>query len=414
MMQHAMSVPPLDSRRGDPQGGAVRVVRIIARLNIGGPAIQAITLTRRLRGRGYVTRLVRGRESPDEGSMDDLARELGVNPTLVGSLRRDPGGGDLAAVVRLARILRRDRPQIVHTHAAKAGTLGRVAAILAFPRARARPVLVHTFHGHSLIGYFAPRVARVYTAIERILARSTDALVAVSPEIRDELVGLGVAPAARFTVVPLGFNLTPFLDDAGREARREAVRASWGVDGDDPVVTLVARLVPIKRVDRFLDVAAAVADRPRVRFVIVGDGELRDVLVASAAARGLGDRLHWAGFRRDMADVYAASDVVVLTSDNEGTPVSLIEAQAAGVPVVSTDVGGVAFVVQHGRTGLLASPRDHLELAEAVTALLDDAALAGRLAEAGRAQARTSFALDRLVDDLDALYRGLLANHTPR
>jgi glycosyltransferase involved in cell wall biosynthesis len=414
MMMHAMSMPPLDSRPGDPQPSAVRVVRIIARLNIGGPAIQAITLTRRLRERGYVTRLVRGRESPDEGSMDDLARELGVNPTLLGTLRRDPGRGDLAAIVRLARILRRDRPQIVHTHAAKAGALGRVAAILAFPRPRTRPVLVHTFHGHSLTGYFAPGVARVYTAIERILARSTDALVAVSPEIRDELVDLGVAAAVRFTVVPLGFDLTPFLDDAGREARREAVRTSWGVDGDDPVVTLVARLVPIKRVDRFLDVAAAVADRPRVRFVIVGDGELREELVASAAACGLGDRLHWAGFRRDMADVYAASDVIVLTSDNEGTPVSLIEAQAAGVPVVSTDVGGVAFVVEHGRTGLLASPGDHPELAGAIVALLDDAALAARLAAAGRAQARESFALDRLVDDLDALYRGRLGGHARR
>ncbi|MEJ7826129.1 MAG: glycosyltransferase [Solirubrobacteraceae bacterium] len=392
-----------------PADDALRVVRIIARLNIGGPAIQAITLTRRLRERGYATRLVRGSESADEGSMDDLALELGVPTTRLATLRRDPGAGDLATVIALARLLRRDRPQIVHTHAAKGGTLGRVATLLAFPRRATRPLLVHTFHGHSLSGYFSPRVARVYTAIERVLARHTDALVAVSPEVRDELVALGVAPAASFTVVALGFDLTRFLDDERREQRRDAVRASWGARLDDEVVTLIARLVPIKRVDRFLELAVALASRPRARFVIVGDGELRDALASSAVARALGDRLHWAGFRRDIHDVCVASDVVVLTSDNEGTPVSLIEAQAAAVAVVSTDVGGVRFAVLDGRTGLLAAPGDQAKLATAVARLLDDPPLAQRLAAAGRCHARDTFAIERLVGDVDDLYRELLA-----
>ncbi|MDX6676987.1 MAG: hypothetical protein QOE31_1039 [Solirubrobacteraceae bacterium] len=383
-------------------------MRIIARLNIGGPAIQAITLTQRLRERGYATRLVRGSESADEGSMDDLAVALGVPTTLVARLRRDPGAGDLASVVALARLLRRDRPQLVHTHAAKGGTLGRVATLLAYPRRGTRPVLVHTFHGHSLTGYFSPRVARVYTTIERVLARRTDALVAVSPEVRDDLVALGVAPAEHFTVIALGFDLTAFLDDTSREQRRAAVRASWGAGADDEVVTLVARLVPIKRVDRFLELATALAARPRARFVVVGDGELREQLTTSTAARELGDRLHWAGFRRDVADVCVASDVVVLTSDNEGTPVSLIEAQAAAVPVVSTDVGGVGFVVRDGRTGLLARADDPAALAAAVAAVLDDATLSARLAAAGRRHVREQFALQRLVDDVDALYRSLL------
>ena len=389
---------------GQPR--STRVVRIIARLNIGGPAIQAITLTKRLEERGYATRLVRGAESPDEGSMDDLAAELGVETTRVGSLRRDPGTGDLAAVVALMRLLRRDRPHVVHTHAAKGGTLGRVAALAAFPRAR--PVLVHTFHGHSLTGYFSPRTARVYRTIERWLARRTDALVAVSPEVRDDLVRLGVAPAERFTVVPLGFDLTRFLDDADRAERRAAMRAAWGVGPGDEVVTLIARLVPIKRVDRFLEVAAALGDRPRARFVVVGDGELRDGLQASDAARALGERLVWAGFRRDMPAVCMGSDVVVLTSDNEGTPVSLIEAQAAAVPVVSTDVGGVGFAVRHGVTGLLAAADDHAGLALAIAAVLDDPGLARSLADAGRRHVRDAFAIDRLIDDLDVLYRRLL------
>ncbi len=386
----------------------IRILRVIARLNIGGPAIQAISLTALLEARGYATRLVRGVESADEGSMDDLAARLGVAPTRLAAMRRDPGAGDLRALLDLARIARRDRPRLVHTHAAKAGTLGRAAVLLAFPRRRTRPVIVHTFHGHSLEGYFSSRTAGVYRAIEQVLARRTDVLVAVSEEVRDDLVRLRVAPADRIVVVALGLDLSACAADEDRERRRAALRRDLGVAGDAEVVTIVARLVPIKRVDRFLDVAARLADRPDARFVVVGDGELRDELAASPAARALGDRLVWAGFRRDIPDVCFASDVVVLTSDNEGTPVSLIEAQAAATPVVSTDVGGVRSVVLDGETGLLAARDDHDGLAGALRTLLDDPPLARRMARAGRAHVLGRFGLDRLVDDLDELYRGLL------
>jgi glycosyltransferase involved in cell wall biosynthesis len=395
---------------GTPSDGtrdAIRVLRVIARLNIGGPAIQAISLTALLRPRGYETRLVRGVEAPDEGSMDDLAERMGVTPTLLAGMRRHPGAGDLGALVELVRILRRDRPQIVHTHAAKAGTLGRVAVAMAFPRKR--PVVLHTFHGHSLTGYFSPRASRVYRGIERRLARRCDLLIAVSGEVRDDLVRMGVAPPERIVVIPLGFDLTGFLDDGDRERRRAAVRQEWGLEYDAEVITLVARLVPIKRVDRFLEVARRLLDRPKARFVVVGGGELRDELLASPAAGALGDRLVWAGFRRDIADVCFASDVVMLTSDNEGTPVSLIEAQAAAIPVVSTDVGGVRSAVLDGRTGMLARPQDHDGLAGAVRALLDDPAAAARMARAGRAHVTGAFGVERLVDDLDRVYRELLA-----
>ena len=201
----------------------VRLVRIIARLNVGGPAIQALTLTRLLEARGYRTRLVRGREGAREDSMDYLAAELGVAPTLVASMRRDPGLGDLVALRRLVSILRSDRPQIVHTHAAKAGTLGRVAALIAGRGSRS--VLVHTFHGHSLTGYFSGRTAGFYRIIERWLARRTDVLVAVSGEVRDDLVRLGVAAPERFVVVPVGFDLGRFLDDSSQTARQAAMRA---------------------------------------------------------------------------------------------------------------------------------------------------------------------------------------------
>lgn len=392
-----------------PSDHAVRIVRVIARLNIGGPAIQAITLTRLLEPLGYRTRLVRGREGDDEGSMDYLAAQLSVSPTLIPTMRRDPGLGDIAALGRLVAIFRRDRPRIVHTHAAKAGTLGRAAALIAFPRRSRRPIIVHTFHGHSLTGYFDSRTARLFREIERALARRTDALIAVSAEVRDDLVGLGVASADRFTVIPLGFDLRRFIDDSDRARRRAQLRDEWGLAAGDEVVTLVARLVPIKRVDRFLATARVLADRPRIRFVIVGDGELRDQLASSDDALALGDRVRWAGFRRDMPDVCFASDVIALTSDNEGTPVSLIEAQAAAVPVVATDVGGVRSAVRHGETGLLAPPEQPEQLAAAIASLLDEPARANKLGRAGRSYVRETYAIHRLVNDLDKLYSSLLS-----
>jgi glycosyltransferase involved in cell wall biosynthesis len=382
----------------------IPVLRVIARLNIGGPAIQAISLTALMQALGYRTRLVRGSESADEGTMDDLAQAMGVQPTLIASMRRDPGPGDLLALAQLVRIARRDRPALVHTHAAKGGTLGRVAVMLAFPRRR--PKVVHTFHGHSLTGYFSSRTARIYTRIERFLAKRTDVLIAVSEEVRDDLVGLGVAPLEQFEVVRLGLDLSAFADDADRAARRAALRAHWGVGDAERVVTLVARLVPIKRVDRFLETAALLRETDNTRFVIVGDGELRSELQASEAARAVGDRLVWAGFRRDVPDVCFASDVVVLTSDNEGTPVSLIEAQAAAVPVVSTSVGGVRSVVLDGETGLLAD--DPQALAAAIGSLLADPQRRAAMAARGREHVLGTFGVERLVGDLDRLYRRLL------
>jgi glycosyltransferase involved in cell wall biosynthesis len=325
-------------------------------------------------------------------------------------MRRDPGLGDLITLLRLVWLMWRDRPAIVHTHAAKGGTLGRVATLLAFPLRGRRPVVIHTYHGHSLTGYFSGRTAGVYRMVERLLAPRTDVLLAVSGEVRDDLVGLGVAPAQKFRVMPLGFDLSPFTVDAQRAERRHALREAWGARDDEVVVTLIARLVPIKRVDRFLAVARRLADRPKARFVVVGDGELREQLIASDDARALGDRLIWAGFRRDVPDVCFASDVVMLTSDNEGTPVSLIEAQAAAVPVVATDVGGVRSAVRDGESGWLAASDDTERLADAAGRLLDDPRRRSTMGQAGRAHVTSLYTLGRLVADHAALYDELLAS----
>jgi len=391
----------------------IRVARIIGRLNIGGPAIQAITLTKLLEPRGYRTLLIRGSEASHEGSMDDLAARYGVQPALIAGLRRELHPADVRALGALIRTLRAFRPDIVHTHLAKAGTLGRIAAVLAFPRRP--PLLVHTFHGHSLEGYFPARRSAAFRTIERVLGGRCARIVAVSSEVSEDLVRLRVAPRDRIEVIPLGLDLAPFqVHGDERIARAAAVRGELGVPPDARLVTLVARLVPIKRVDRFLRIASEIARRADVHFAIVGDGELRAALETSPVAAELADRLVWAGFRRDMPDVCFASDVVVLTSDNEGTPVSLIEAQAAAVPVVGTRVGGSATVVRDGETGRLVGVDDERAFADAVLDILAAPAAAAAMGIAGRHHVLGAFSLDRLVDDVDALYGRLLAEHRMR
>jgi len=364
-------------------------------------------MTKALEDRGYETTLVRGVEAPQEGSMDDLAHALDVSPTFVRSLSRELGPHDLTATLAVARIIIRVRPHVLHTHAAKAGTVGRLAALLAGSRGPA--ARVHTFHGHVLSGYFGARKERLFTVVERTLARTMSTLVAVSDEVKDDLVALRIAPERKIRVVPLGFDLTKFaLGGTEQRDARVRVRAEMGVHENDVMLCLVARLVPIKRVDRFLDVARRLADVPNVRFVVVGDGELGDELRASDAAKALGDRLVWAGMRRDMPAVMAAADVVCLTSDNEGTPVSLIEAQAASRPVVSTRVGGVASAVSDGVTGHLVQRDDVDAFAKRGGGLLTDRGAGAALGQAGRPAVMDRFSRDRLADDLDALYRDLL------
>ena len=205
----------------------IRVARIIGRLNIGGPAIQAITLSKLLEERGYRTLLIRGSEAPHEGSLDDLAAEYGVQPKLIAGLRRELHPSDVLAMPELVRTLRAFRPHIVHTHLAKAGTLGRTAALLAFPRNP--PLLVHTFHGHSLEGYFSPRKAAVFRRIERVLASRCAKIIAVSSEVADDLVRLGVAPRSKIEVIPVGFDLVAVSGRrrGTRNARAPSCARSW-------------------------------------------------------------------------------------------------------------------------------------------------------------------------------------------
>jgi glycosyltransferase involved in cell wall biosynthesis len=391
---------------GPTERPPVRVLRSIARLNVGGPAIQVVNLTRRLVPLGYTTVLLRGQEGPAEGTMDHLAAALDVRPIRVPGFRRGIGVHDVRALRWMVGYLRHFRPDVLHTHTAKAGALGRLAVMLA-PWWRP-PVVVHTFHGHVLKGEFSPRVSRVVAFVERILALPATCLIAVSDEIKADLVEFRVAPPEKIEVVRLGFDLDRFTTrDHERDGVRSAVRERLGIPRDVRLVTAIARLVKVKRVDRFLAMARELAELDDVWFLVAGDGDLREELEASPEARALGDRLVWAGFEREVSDICFASDVVVLTSDYEGTPVCLIEAQAAAVPVVATSVGGVKTVVLDGVTGRIVE-RNRGALAASTRELLEQPERREEMGDAGREHALASFTVDRLVSDIDDLYRRLL------
>src|SRR5579871_1931744 len=333
-------------RRSDPTR-RVRVLRIITRLNIGGPSIHAVKLTSALTPLGFDTRLIYGRVAAGEGEMADLLERERADATFLPTLQRSIAPlADLRSLAAIVGQIRRFRPDVVHTHMAKAGLLGRVAAFLFnLTHPRTRIAVIHTYHGHVLDGYFSRSVTATFIGLERLLARVSDVLIAVSPRVRDDLVQQHrIGRAAQFEVVPLGLDLDPFaaIDDQSRRA----ARAALDIDAATPVVTTVGRLTAIKQHELFLDVAARVlASVPDAIFLIAGDGERRGDLEARAARLGIAARVRFLGWRRDLTTIYGASDVFLLTSRNEGTPVALIEAMASGVAGVATDVGGVRDVL---------------------------------------------------------------------
>lgn len=378
----------------------IRVLRVIARLNIGGPAIHTILLTAGLDPDRFESTLVTGVEAAHEGNMLALAEEKGVQPLVVPQLGRELHPlKDLATVLRLRRLMRRVRPDIVHTHTAKAGAVGRTAAKLS-----GVPVIVHTFHGHVFHSYFGPAKTKFFLFIERRLARMSDAIVAVSEKQREEMAGYGVAPIEKIHVIPLGFDLAPFERPAAGVFRKEL-----GLGAGEKLVGIVARITAVKNHELFLDAAALVKERvPAARFVIVGDGELRSRIEQRARDLDLEDSVILTGWRSDLPEIYADLDVLALTSLNEGTPVSVIEAMASGCPVVSTRVGGVPDLVDEDVTGLMAGSGDARGLAEAIARLLTEPDLARRIADSARTFALERFRVERLVADVQKLYEELL------
>ncbi|MHB8620073.1 MAG: glycosyltransferase family 4 protein [Chloroflexota bacterium] len=372
-----------------------KIVRVIARLNVGGPAIHTILLAAKLRP-DYETVLVSGVESAAEGNMLPLAHRHGVVVRRIPELGREIHlVWDLVALFKLIRLIRRERPDIVHTHTAKAGLVGRVAAWLC-----GVPVVVHTFHGHVFRGYFGPVKSRLFVLLERLLARLTDRIIVVNEAQRSELLRFRIAPPDKLVAVPLGLELDAF---SAAPSQPGAMRRKWGVPLGAPLVGIVARLVPIKDHRLFLSAAAEVCRRRAdVWFAVIGDGELRPDL--EAYARELAIPVVFTAWESDLPAVYADLDLVCLTSLNEGSPVALIEALAAGKPVVATAVGGVADVVDDGRTGLLVHNRNPVALADAIVDLLASGGLRRQLGEDGRRTVVEKYDIERLVRDVKGIY----------
>lgn len=410
------------------EGERIRVARIVARLNVGGPARHCLLLADGLTERGFDTTLYTGAVDEGEATIEGARGD------------RTPGGApivrvpglcvapsplqDARALAALVAELRRTRPHVVHTHTSKAGALGRVAAALA-----GVPVVVHTFHGHVLADYFSPLPSALVRLAERGLARLSERIVTLSPTLRDELAGrFAITDRSRISVVPLGRDLTAF-----RAARRGALRRELGLSDDALLVGSVGRLVPIKRVPLLVRAFARAARQllaPRTgaprdpHLVLAGDGPCRPLIEAAAREAGLPGRIHLLGWREDLAAIDGDLDLAALSSKNEGTPLSLIEAFAAGVPAVATRVGGVPDLftasgevgpagVELRAEGALVAADDEAALAAALVHLLERPDLRASAAAAARARAE-AFSAERLLSDMDGLYRELLGARARR
>lgn len=345
--------------------------------------------------------MVKGQVAPGEAEMDDVIRRSGIQPLeMRGFSRAIVPIRDIRVLVALYRLLRRVRPEIVHTHKSKAGVVGRIAAWLA-----GVPLTLHTFHGLVFKGYFSAWKTGLILLVERLLARRTDVLVAVSELQRDELLADRIAAPSRICTVPLGVDLEPFLN---RQRGDAGFREELGFGASTRLVGIVARLVPIKGVDVFLSAAGQVADAlPDVRFVVIGDGELRAELESAAGETRLGDRVRFTGFRDDMARIYGSLDLSVLSSHHEGLPVALLESVACGCYVVATRVGGVPDLLRSERIGLMVAPGDARALAAGIQRALRERR---KISVEERHRIVESYGMKRLAEDFSHLYRKLSEN----
>lgn len=378
----------------------IRIMNIITRLNVSGPAMYVTLLTEKFGPPHYESVLVCGTPDPGEGDMLYYAEQRGVRPMIVPELGRSLHPlRDLTTTRQLYRLIRQYQPDVVHTHTSKAGFAGRLAARLA-----GVPVIVHTFHGHVFRGFFNPLLTGLFIRLERLAAGMSDTIITLTEGLRRELAeDYRIARKKHITVLPLGIDLDGF---AAAPRQMGTFRAAWGIAPDAPLVGIVGRLTPIKNHALFLETAARVLARlPQARFVVVGDGELRPQLEARARALGLGGAVIFTGWQRELTAIYSDLDVLVISSLNEGTPVSVIEALSGGCPVVATAVGGLPDMLDQGQLGMLVTPGDADALASGVLAHIQhppDVRQAQRLM-------LDRYSIDRLVRDLDGLYRGLLA-----
>jgi glycosyltransferase involved in cell wall biosynthesis len=382
----------------------IKVMRIITRLSVGGSSIHTILLTAHLDKQIFDSLLIKGREGKDEGDLHDLLQRKEVDPILIPELRREISfKNDLITFWKLYRIMRAEKPEIVHTHSAKAGTLGRIAAKLA-----GVPIIVHTFHGHLFRGYFGSKKSRLVVFIERLLALVSTKIVAVTQSQKDELLRYKIAPFQKIVSIPLGLELD-LLQNSQKE--KGAFRSELGLNKDDVLIGSIARLVPVKGHAFLFRAARKVIDTfPRVKILLIGDGELRNELENLASRLGIGKNVIFCGFRRDLPKIYADLDIVALTSLNEGLPVAVIEAMASQTAVVAYDVGGVKDLIEPNVTGISVPFGEIDRLAESIVFLLKNPQERERLGRNARRKVYPSLHYQRLVRDFEKFYLELTEN----
>lgn len=415
----------------------MKIIRVIARLNVGGPAKHVLWLTRGLQSADCRTLLVAGTVPPGEDDMGYFAKEMGVSPIFVPEMSREISLKDALTIWKLYKLFRRERPDIIHTHTAKAGTVGRVAGIFyrwstagLFARHQRRCQFVHTYHGHIFHSYYGPLKSRVFLTVEKMLAwLVTDRIVVISQQQRREIhEEFGVGRPKQFVVIPLGLDTSVF---ANWNERGRLFREEFGLGTNDLLVGIVGRLTEIKNHELFLRAAAEFkskflrdSGRPKVKFVVIGDGSRREHLEKLAHSLELAGDVIFTGSRRDPENFYPALDMVALTSRNEGTPLTLIEAMANARPVISTAVGGVIDLLGDAVSGESKAPfvicqrglsvpsDDPSALAAGVDCLAADAALRREIGERGLQFIQTHYSQERLLEDIRALYADLLKGTT--
>ncbi|MDR2429260.1 MAG: glycosyltransferase family 4 protein [Candidatus Margulisbacteria bacterium] len=375
----------------------MKILRIISRLNIGGPAIHVTNLNYYLdKDYGYNSQLVYGSLAAGEGSMEYLAKAKKLKTILLPELGREINWRkDLKTLWQLYKIIHREKPDIVHTHTAKAGAVGRLAAKLA-----GVPKIYHTFHGHVFHSYFGRLKTKIFILLEKFLARFTTKIIAISAKQKAELAAYGIARPDKIAVIRLGFELNK-LQPAKNYWRRKYQLAPQII-----LIGIVGRLTAVKNHEYFLEIAREICRQTdKVRFIIIGDGELREQLTASVKLKNLDNKVFLAGFLNDARKIYSDLDIVVLTSRNEGTPVTLIEAMACGKPVVSAAVGGVADIIDNNRTGYLA-PQDRPEVfARKILQLCQSKTLRKTIGQRARKKILKLYAVEKLTAKINSLYK---------
>ena len=377
----------------------IRVMRIIARMNVGGPAVQISGLMRGINGSEFEHRLYTGFCAVDEADyLDSIATDVKAI-RIEGLGRRISFGGDVKAFLSLVKAIRDFKPDIIHTHTAKAGFLGRIASLVSFQKS----IRVHTFHGHLLNGYFGSFKRLLVVIAERFLATLTQQLLAVGDKVREDLLEAGIGKRDKFGLMP------PGLEIGTLPPKREA-KEFYALDKDRLQCAFIGRVTQIKRPDRFLDVVSEIKKREvNLDFFIAGDGELLEVCRKRIVAEEL--PVVVLGWQSNIERLLSAADIVLLTSDNEGTPLSLIQAGMAGLPVVTTNVGSIPEVVLNNQTGII-TELDVRQIADALENLVKNHALRAQLGATAKEFTLANFGVQRLVHDHEELYKRLMSNPT--